>query len=101
MYNKALTVDTFIFNPVKPDIWNNSEIFFFFLMEQFIEPLNNMFLKVCMLSIIFDASGFYGSYSEKMELILKRKNHISFIQRLKLSKNVQFDADTDIYMAKK
>ncbi len=58
-----------------------------------------MFLKVCMLSIIFDVSGLFGSYSEIMELILKKKNHISFIQRHKRSKNVQFSADAD-YMAK-
>ncbi len=33
-------------------------------------------------------------YSENIE------EHLSFIQRLKLSKTMQFGADADIYMAK-
>ncbi len=34
-------------------------------------------------------------YSENME-----EKQLNIIQRLKLSKNVQFDADADIYMTK-
>lgn len=47
-------------------------------MEQFIEPLNNRFLKVCMLSIIFDVSDFFGSYREIVELILKEEKPHKF-----------------------
>ncbi len=36
-------------------------------------------------SVIFDPPGFYG------------KKRLNFIQRLKLSKNMHFDADADIY----
>ncbi len=44
-----------------------------------------------LLHVIFDASGFYGSYSLNME-----EKQLSFIQRLKLSKNMPFRADADI-----
>jgi len=53
-------------------------------MEQFIESLDKF--ACVLLSIIFDPSGFYGSYnliysSENME-----EKQLDFIQRLKLSK---------------
>ncbi len=37
-----------------------------------------MFLKVCMLSIIFDVSGLFGSYSEIIELVLKKEKPHQF-----------------------
>lgn len=40
-------------------------------------------------------------YSENMELRLKEEKHLSFIQRLKLNKNMLLDAVADIYKAKK
>ncbi len=52
-----------------------------------------------LLSIIFDPSGFIAHivwYSEKTE----GKKQLNFIQRLKLSKNMTFAADADIYMMK-
>lgn len=36
-----------------------------------------------------------------MELILEEKKHLTFIQKPKLSKNMQFDAVADINMAKR
>jgi len=40
-------------------------------------------------------------YSENMELILEEKKCFSFIQRAKLSKQMQFGPVADVYMAKK
>ncbi len=39
-------------------------------------------------------------YSEYIELIFEEEKHISFIQRPKMSKDVQFGAAAVIYMAK-
>ncbi len=58
-----------------------------------------------LLSIIFDTSGFYGSYKEMRSSLSRRKTegnkYFNLNQRTKLSKNMQFVADADIYLAKK
>ncbi len=53
------------------------------------------------LSIILDTSGFYGSYTVVCTVLLREKKHLSFIQRHKLSMNMQLSAVADIYMAKR
>ncbi len=50
-----------LFNTVKPDLWNNRQNFFFNKTVYWTFSQN---IGMCLLmNIIFDASGFYGSYS--------------------------------------
>ncbi len=79
----------FYLNLVKPDIWNNS--------QKMSKPLNGSLLnhlKVCMcfcwVSCLIHPAflAHIVWYSENME-----EKQLSFIQRLKLSRNMQFDAD--------
>ncbi len=68
-------------NPVKPDTLDN--------FRQNIKGNLKMFAYVFF--FVFDTSGFYGSYSQNTEKIILKP---------KLSKNMQFDEVSDIYMDK-
>lgn len=60
-----------------------------------------------LLSMIFDTSVFYGSYSmiycsKNMKLRLKEaKANLSFIQSHTVRKNMEFNADADIFYGQK
>ncbi len=62
-----------------------------FEMEKLIETLEQIFSKII---FCIDTSGFYGSYCMTVR---KQRSYL----RPKLSKNMQFNANADIYMDKK
>ncbi len=81
---------------------------------KFIEPLDmiyeniknkiNMHFMFCIMPgiLCFDTSGFYSPYYDIVRIIEEeKKKHLSFIQRHKLSKNMQSGADVDVNVAKK